>query len=99
MAKTPKTRVASRGPRGPKGNRGLRGVHGLQGERGEKGERGDVGERGEPGPTNKGYEALAKKVEAIDRELTIQFQRFAQIQQELDEVVRALKQLSTERAR
>ena len=88
MAKTPKAHQGRPGPRGPKGDRGPIGL------RGRKGEHGDVGERGEAAPRDHRYERLAAQVEAISHELKVQFERFAQIQQQLDEVAHALKQQS-----
>ena len=76
-------------PRRARGPRVIRGPAGPQGLRGPV---------GPPGPTNHRYDALAEKVEAISKELKIQFERFSQIQLQLDGVAQALKQIESQRA-
>lgn len=98
MTKMAKGRGGPRGPRGQIGDRGPTGPRGPKGKRGEKGEHGDVGERGAAGPLDFRYDALAEKLENISKELKTQFQRFAQIQQQMDEVARSLKNMQEHRS-
>jgi hypothetical protein len=56
-------------------------ARGAKWERGSKGERGPRGSRGKKG----------ERVERIAKELRTQFERFAQLQQQLDQGSRALK--------
>ena len=68
------------------------------GPRRPKGARGLRGPAGPAGPSNQRYEALADRVDGISRELRTQFQRFAQVQQQLDAVTQAVKQSERQHA-
>ena len=81
--------------RGPRGERGPAGPAGPAGPEGPAGREGPAGPRG---PANHRYDVLADTVERVVDELKIQFQRFAQIQQQLDQVARELKQMQRGRA-
>jgi hypothetical protein len=80
------------GTRGPKGKTGSRGQRGLQGIPGPAGPRGSTGPAGpvgrtEPTPPTLPLQVLARvaqQVEAIERDLQVQFQRIAQLQADLD---------------
>ena len=67
------------------------------GARGPKGARGLRGPAGPAGPPNHRYDALADRVDVISKELRTQFQRFAQVQQQLDAVTQAVKQSERQR--
>lgn len=72
-------------------NIGQRGAMALAARRGEQGERGERGEQVASDATERN--ALTTKMEDILHELRTQFQRFVQVQQQLDEVARAVKSL------
>ena len=72
--------------RGPRGFRGPAGPAGPQGPRGKTGPKGGVTKLNT-------LEALDAHVQKIEHELSIQLQRIAQLQRELDEVRSAMKRL------
>ena len=72
-----------------------RGLRGLQGRAGPRGPAGPTGQRGIPGVAGRPapqevMSRLVKDLEAVQRDLKIQFERIAQIQTALDAVVRNL---------
>lgn len=85
-----RTRQDERGTRGPKGEKGEQGKRGSRGERGPGGTRGERGTIGVTGPRSSSNN-LADQVQQIAKELQTQFERFAQLQQQLDDGSRALK--------
>ena len=65
---------------------------------GPRGPKGARGVRGPAGPPNPRYDALLDQVDGISRELRTQFQRLAQVQQQLDAVTEAVKHSERQRA-
>jgi len=85
-----------------RGTRGTRGPRGAQGERGAPGPRGAQGERGHAGPAgliDHRLDGLPAEVAAAVKELRVQFERFAQVQKQMDDLARALKTLEDEQHR
>jgi ribosomal protein L15 len=85
----------SRGTRGPKGKTGSRGQRGLQGIPGPAGPAGRTGPMGPAGPFGRTgptpptlplqvLARVAQQIEAIERDLQVQFQRIAELQADLD---------------
>ena len=88
--------VTKKGPQGPKGARGAQGARGRTGHRGATGER---GERGPAGPLPRREDVLAvveDQFTEMRRQLEIQLMRFAQLQVQLDQIHKILKQLAKE---
>jgi len=84
--------AAKTGSRGPKGARGTRGD---RGERGPAGHRGDRGERGPAGPMPSRADILAVVEDQffeMRKQLDLQLTRFAQLQVQLDQIHKLLKQ-------
>ena len=82
----------TRGPKGKTGSRGQRGLQGIPGPAGPTGLTGPTGPAGLVGRTGPTPPTLplqvlarvAQQVEAIERDLQMQFQRIAQLQADLD---------------
>jgi hypothetical protein len=74
----------------------LRGRRGARGPRGAQGDRGDAGP---PGLIDHRLDALPDEIAAVVKELRIQFQRFAQIQQQVDDLTRSVKDLQEQQRR
>ena len=82
--------AARTGPRGPKGENGERGPAGQRGTKGERGERGPAG----PLPRREDILALVEdQFSEMRKALDIQLTRFAQLQVQLDQIHKLLKQL------
>ena len=82
--------------RGAKGETGARGEPGARGQRGATGQRGARGERGPAGPLPRREDILAlveDQFSEMRRALDIQLTRFAQLQLQLDQIHKLLKQL------
>lgn len=94
--------AANTSPRGPKGARGGRGMAGERGERGQRGERGLKGERGERGPAGPApsradiLAVVEDQFYEMRKQLDVQLTRFAQLQAQLDQIHKLLKQLVKE---
>jgi hypothetical protein len=58
-----------------------------------RGERGAKGERGAPGIAPEQLRALIRNMEGIQADAAIQFSRIAQMQVQIDETLKALKQM------
>lgn len=90
MATKPK---GERGERGERGKRGERGEHGAQGARGARGERGPAG----PMPSRADILAVVEdQFYEMRKQLDVQLTRFAQLQTQLDQIHKMLKQLVKE---
>jgi Collagen triple helix repeat (20 copies) len=72
-----------RGTRGVRGSRGPRGAQGLRGPQGATGATGPTGPAGASTPLVM-LSTIVQHIEAIQRDLEVQFQRTAQIQADLD---------------
>ena len=70
--------------RGPRGTRGPKGKAGPQGRRGTQGIPGPQGPAGASLPPVKLLATMEQQIEAIQRDLAVQFQRIAQLQADLD---------------
>ena len=85
--------------RGAKGETGARGKPGARGQRGATGQRGARGEPGPVGPMPRREDVLAlveDQFSEMRKQLEIQLTRFAQLQLQLDQIHKLLKQLVKE---
>ena len=93
-------KASTRGPKGSHGTRGGRGRAGARGARGERGERGPAG----PLPSREDVLALVEDQFAemrndlgdMRKQLHVQLTRFAQLQVQLDQIHKLLKQFVNE---
>jgi hypothetical protein len=79
-----------------RGARGEAGERGKKGEHGERGLPGARGERGPAGPTPSRADILAvveDQFYEMRRQLDVQLTRFAQLQTQLDQIHKLLKQI------
>jgi hypothetical protein len=78
---------------------GRRGPKGEQGARGRTGRRGAAGERGPAGPVPSRIDILAAvedQFSEMRKQLDLQLMRFAQLQVQLDQIHKLLKQIVKE---
>lgn len=81
----------------------MRGTIGPVGERGGKGARGKIGHAGAQGPplTRSAraelFDGVEGQIEEIHHELSVQMKRMAQLQERVDEVRGAIRELTTAR--
>ena len=95
--------VADRTPRQRQPGRGATGATGKTGPPGAAGKQGPRGRRGRTGPagpvhmTRDEFEAAVQSLNANLNNVTVQFQRMAQMQVELDELKREVTRLSNKK--
>lgn len=87
-------RVGTRGPMGPPGPPGERGPTGPSGRRGAKGARGPNAVLAPDADARDLIKALDSQVDGIYKELTLQMNRMARIQSQLEDVRAAIRRLA-----